>query len=300
MDKRERSNHHSALLTAVCLMILTLVVYWKVQDHAFLVWDDYEYVVENPHVRSGFSLENVIWAFKSMHASNWHPLTWLSHMFDCELYGLNPAGHHLNNLLLHLINTILFFALFTRMTGAIWQSGFVAAVFALHPLHVESVAWVAERKDLLSTFFFMLTCLSYLRYTRHPRLRTYFLCIVLFALGLASKPMLVTLPFVLLLLDFWPLGRTRFLDSDRCNSLSFRFVDLVREKWPFIALALLSGLLTLMAAETDLALAPMETLPLGQRVGNVVVSYTMYLVKSFIPRDLAFFYAHPLGTLLAW
>jgi Tfp pilus assembly protein PilF len=265
------------------------------------VWDDYEYVVQNPHVRSGLTIENAVWAFTSTHASNWHPLTWLSHMLDCELYGLNPAGHHLNNLLLHLANTLLLFALFARMTRALRQSAFVAAIFALHPLHVESVAWVAERKDLLSTFFLMLTCMAYLRYTRHPDLRSYLLCIVLFALGLASKPMLVTLPFLLLLLDYWPLCRSGTLCSDGLNpSGAIKFSALVREKVPFFVLAAISSVVTFHASIAGQTVAPLDILPTPLRIGNGLVSYSAYIVKTFWPVDLAFFYPHPLGSLSLW
>ena len=299
--QRQASDHRQTNLTALLalsLALLTLVVYWSVQHHEFLVWDDLEYVVENPHVRTGLSVDNVIWAFTSAHASNWHPLTWLSHMLDSTLYGLNPAGHHLNSLLLHLVNTVLLFFLFEGMTRARWQSAFVAAIFAIHPLHVESVAWVSERKDVLSAFFWILSSFAYLHYTRSQRLRTYLLCIGLFTLGLASKPMVVTLPFVFLLLDYWPLCRTRFLTSNGTGRS--RIIDLVLEKLPFFALAALSCILTIFISKLHQAMAPAEALPLSIRIGNGLVSYSWYLIKIFWPSDFAFFYPHPLGSLSIW
>ena len=283
-----------AFALALCLAIVTLAVYWQVQGHDFLVWDDFEYVVENPHVRYGLSLEKVIWAFTAPHASNWHPLTWISHMLDCHLYGLNPAGHHLNNLILHLVNTALFLFLLVRMTSKPWQSAFVAAIFALHPLHVETVAWVSERKDLLSTLFLFLACHAYVRYTRRPGAGTYAICLLLFALGLMSKPMLVTLPFLLLLLDYWPLSR--FSISGWRNDLS----SLVREKWPFFLLAVLSSVVTFLVSRSDQAVASTAALPLVIRIGNAILSYGLYLIRSLWPHDLAFFYPHPLGTTSLW
>ncbi|MBN1104206.1 MAG: tetratricopeptide repeat protein [Deltaproteobacteria bacterium] len=296
-----RKTETLAWFLGLALVVLTLAVYWQVQGHEFLVWDDYEYVVDNPHVRSGLTLENIAWAFTSSYASNWHPLTWLSHMLDCELYGLNPMGHHLNNLLLHLINTILLFVLFHRMTHAPWQSAFVAAVFALHPLHVESVAWVSERKDVLAAFFWMLTCLTYVGHTRRPRPGTYFLCLVLFAMGLASKPMLVTLPFCLLLLDTWPLRRDFLISVSRpSTSGAYRFLNLAWQKTPFWVLAAASGLITLLVSRSHQAAATLEALPPGLRLENAVVSYAAYLVKIFWPQNLAFFYPHPLGSRPLW
>ena len=198
------------ILTVFIILFLigaTLAVFWQVQNHQFVNYDDHVYVTDNSYVQAGLTLKGLSWAFTTTQASNWHPLTWLSHMLDCQLYGLKPAGHHLTSLLFHIANTLLLFLVLKRMTGAIWGSSFVAALFALHPLHVESVAWVAERKDVLSTFFWMLTMWTYVRYVERPRLNRYLLVLVSFALGLMSKPMLVTLPLVMLLLDYWPLGR---------------------------------------------------------------------------------------------
>ena len=207
MDLRNELARHQTLATAVALVLVTLALYWPIQDHDFLLFDDPVYITANPRVSHGLSPENTMWAFKTLHAGNWHPLTWLSHMVDCELYGLNPAGHHYNNLLIHAANSLLLFLVLGRITGRPWRSAFVAALFAWHPVHVESVAWVSERKNLLSTLFWILTIWAYCRYAKAPTWSRYLLSLLLFGLGLLAKPMLVTLPFILLLLDYWPLRR---------------------------------------------------------------------------------------------
>ena len=191
----------------VFLVLVTWLVFGQTLWHGFINYDDPVYVYENAVVKSGLTLHGIGWAFIHSHGANWHPLTWISHMVDCQFYGLKPAGHHFSNVLLHTIAVLLLFFLLLQMTGALWRSGFVAAVFAIHPLHVESVAWVAERKDVLSGVFFMLTLMAYVRYARSPSLARYATMLVLFACGLMAKSMLVTLPCVLLLLDYWPLGR---------------------------------------------------------------------------------------------
>ncbi|HET6488429.1 MAG TPA: hypothetical protein VFG28_01615, partial [Syntrophales bacterium] len=201
------SPSQKQLIVGLLLLLATLAVFWQVKSHDFINLDDEQYVTQNPYVRGGLTAANLAWAFTTTHASNWHPLTWISHQLDVQFFGMNPAGHHLVNLLLHIANTLLLFFVLNRMTQRLWQSAAVAALFALHPLHVESVAWVAERKDVLSTFFMLLTLWAYFVYTLRPGRLRYLLVAVLFALGLMSKPMLVTLPFVLLLLDYWPLGR---------------------------------------------------------------------------------------------
>jgi protein O-mannosyl-transferase len=195
------------LMISLFLAAATLVAFWQVSRCEFIDIDDTEYVTQNSHLQNGITMEGIRWAFTTRHASNWHPLTWLSHMLDVQLFGFNARGHHLTNLFFHIANSLLIFLVFHRMTKAIWQSAFVAALFALHPLHVESVAWVAERKDVLSTFFWMLTLGAYLCYAERPGLLRYLSVVLFFAMGLMAKPMLVTLPFVLLLLDFWPLHR---------------------------------------------------------------------------------------------
>ena len=285
--RKRLSSRDRILLLGLALTLSTLVVYWQVQGHAFVTLDDYQYVVENPHVRHGLTPQGIVWAFTTGYASNWHPLTWLSHMLDCTLYGLNPKGHHLNSLLLHLANTLLLFWVLRRMTAALWRSAFVAALFALHPLHVESVAWVAERKDLLSTLFWMMTVGAYARYVERPGLGRYLLTLLLFAFGLMAKPMLVTLPFVLLLLDYWPLGRRHLAP-----------LRLIREKLPFFALTTISSIITFSVQKSWGAV--ISTLPLKDRIANALVSYVTYIGKTMWPVNLACFYPHPLDTLPRW
>jgi len=195
------------VLICTVLFPATLAVYLPVRSHQFVHYDDDTYVTNNPHVLSGLTIENIVWAFTAGHGSNWHPVTWLSHQLDCAIFGESPGPHHLVNVFWHIANAILLFVLLQRMTKRIWPSAFVAALFALHPLHVESVAWVAERKDVLSTFFWLLTMLAYVRYAERPKPTRYLLTLLVFILGLMTKPMLVTLPFCLLLLDYWPLNR---------------------------------------------------------------------------------------------
>src|SRR5438270_6123606 len=195
------------VLLAIALACATLIAYYPVRHNDFIALDDPDYVTENADVQQGFKLKTVAWAFTTFHAANWHPVTWLSHIADCHLFGVNPAAHHLTSLFIHVINTVMLFLLLNRMTGALWRPALVAALFALHPLNVESVAWIAERKNVVSTFFFLLTIWSYITYVRLPSLRNYMVTMITFALGLMAKPMLVTLPFILLLLDLWPLRR---------------------------------------------------------------------------------------------
>ncbi|MDI9570821.1 MAG: tetratricopeptide repeat protein [Pseudomonadota bacterium] len=210
-----------AIWLGVGIVLITLAVYGQVVHHDFIDFDDYEYITENPHVRTGLTLENIVWAFTSYHSHNWHPLTWISHMADVQLFGLVPAGHHLVNVAFHAVNSLLLMALLWRVTGALGPSAFVAALFALHPLHVESVAWAAERKDVLSCFFWLMTIGMYVRYVRRPGWKRYLPMVAVFALGLMAKQMLVTLPFVLLLLDFWPLGRWRPWLANESGGISF-------------------------------------------------------------------------------
>jgi tetratricopeptide (TPR) repeat protein len=271
--------------------------------HGFITYDDPVYVTENAHVKGGLTWENVRWAFQSTEASNWHPLTWLSHMADVQAFGLRPWGHHLTSVLLHALNALLLFAALRRLTGALWRSLFVAALFGLHPLHVESVAWISERKDVLSTTFWMLVLWAYAE--RMERIRSgrpgapafYGVALAAFALGLMSKPMLVTLPCVLLLLDFWPLGR--FSGSTaRSRWLA------VAEKIPFALLALAACAVTLFAQRHGDAVASMEEFPWRARAANALVSYCVYLAKGFFPLKLAIFYpfaaeSPPLWEILA-
>jgi tetratricopeptide (TPR) repeat protein len=293
------------LLPVLFLIVATLVVFWPLGNHEFINLDDDVYVYDNPQVKAGLTLKGVIWAFTTTHTGNWHPLTWLSHMLDCQLYGLNSGWHHLTSLFFHIANTLLLFWVLKRMTGRLWPSGFVAALFALHPLHVESVAWVAERKDVLSTFFWMLTLWAYLRYVEQPGLTRYLLTILFFVLGLLSKPMLVTLPFVLLLLDYWPLGRFSFrrgaVDSPSLKPSSGGNqgsvpLDLVLEKVPFFVLSAISSFLTIVAQQSAGAVQKLEWFPLEARIGNALVSYFTYICKMIWPHPLAILY--PLAGML--
>lgn len=263
LNRLDENQKHQILFTRkefmVCLflVIAILAVYWQVQNHEFINYDDELYVTENCHVQAGITRENISWAFTSTDVANWHPLTWLSHMLDCEVYWLNPGGHHWTSLQFHIANTLLLFLILRWMTGALWRSALVAALFALHPLHVESVAWIAERKDVLSTFFWILTMGAYINYVRSPALGRYLLVVLAFILGLMSKPMLVTLPFVLLLIDFWPLGRLQSGKNAR-----YGIYSLIMEKIPLFVLSAVSSILTLLAQRSAGAIQTFELLPL--------------------------------------
>ena len=288
-------------LISLFLVILTLSVYRQTNHHEFINYDDDLYVTANPHVRSGLTLRGIKWSFTTGHAKNWHPLTWLSHMLDVQLYGMNPGQHHMTNLLFHIGNTLLLFLVFRRMTGYLWRSGFVAALFALHPLHVESVAWVAERKDVLCAFFWMLTVWSYIRYVEHSGVYRYLVILLFFILGLMSKPMIVTLPFVLLLLDYWPLGRLQYsksIDSIPIYSNPSIF-HLVWEKIPLFILSALSSIATFLVQQSGGALGSLNEYSLSVRIFNALVSYVSYIGKMFWPFHLAILYPHP-GILPFW
>jgi tetratricopeptide (TPR) repeat protein len=282
------------LVSGVCLFLAAIVwvVFGQILGHEFVNYDDDFYVYENPEVAQGLTLQGILRAFTHVHCSNWHPLTWISHMLDCQFYGLNPGGHHLTNILLHTATAILLFLVLRRMTGFLWRSAFVAAVFAVHPLRVESVAWVAERKDVLSGLFFMLTIGAYARYARRPwSPARYGLVVFLFTLGLMCKPMLVTLPLVLLLLDFWPLKRFTIHDSRHTPSLHHSITPLLRlllEKLPLLGLAVASGAVTIFAQHEALQSCEKFSLPL--RVGNALVSGVVYLGQMFWPSGLAVLY----------
>lgn len=300
----QKRNKLTVLLIYIILALATIIAFEQVCHNEFVNYDDDAYVTENQHVKAGFTYDSIIWAFTTNRSSNWHPLTWLSHMLDCQLFGTEPCWHHLTNLLLHLTNTLLLFAVLRRMTGTLWRSVFVAAAFALHPLHVESVAWVAERKDVLSGLFWMLTMAAYARYAEQPGIGKYLLAVLAFGLGLMAKPMLVTLPFVLLLLDYWPLGRFQHdqavKDANRWNSKS---VDtrsrwricyrLLWEKIPFFALSAVSSVITFLAQRSGHAVTTIERLPLKFRIVNAMTSYLVYIVKMFYPTRLAVFYPYP-------
>ncbi len=283
-------------LIAFGLALITFAAFWQVTRHSFVNYDDQEYVTANDVVQSGINAKSIAWAFTTGHADNWHPLTWLSHMLDVEMFGLKPGWHHLTNLLFHIANSVLVFLVLKKMTGALWRSAFVAALFALHPLHVESVAWVAERKDVLSTFFFMLTLWAYSRFVEFKvknskfSIQSYLLALFFFALGLMSKPMLVTTPFVLLLLDFWPLRR--FQPSTFNFQLS-TLRSLLLEKTPFFALTLASCVITFVVQRSGGAMTDIARLPMGPRLSNALVGCLTYIRKMFWPSDLAVLYPFP-------
>ena len=274
------------VLICLVLVAVTLAVFGQMLTHDFVNFDDHVYVYENPLVIRGLSTEGIVSAFTHTHARNWHPLTTLSHMLDCQLYGLNASGHHLTNVILHTISVLLLFLVLKRMSGAVWKSAFVAALFAIHPLHVESVAWIAERKDVLSAAFFMLALAAYAHYARAPSALRYLLVALLFAFGLMSKPMLVTLPFVLLLLDYWPLGRVGAQKSE----VPTRLRGLITEKIPLFALSAVSCIATLLAQRQGPS--AIDQLPFLWRLNNSFVSYVTYIWQMLCPAQLAVFYPH--------
>jgi len=284
-----RSFRASTLLVCLVLTAVTLTPYWQVKNHDFVNYDDDLYVSENRLVLKGLSLEGIRQVFEEPLLGFWHPLTMLSHMLDCQLFGPDPGSHHLVSLLLHTFNTLLLFLVLRGMTGAPWQSAFVAALFAVHPFHVESVAWISGRKDVLSTSFWFLTMLAYGRYVRRPGLQGYALVQLFFLLGLMAKPMLVTLPFVLLLMDYWPLGRME--GARRRGSGDFHLLFL--EKVPLVILSVAASALALWAEEKMGAITSLDHLPFRDRIGNAPVSYATYVVKTFWPRGLAVYYPYP-------
>ncbi len=329
MEMEKEDNHATpgklrpVFWLGLALVVITLAVYWQVGGHSFISFDDGLYVYENSRVLRGLTLSNIAWAFTSLEAANWHPLTWLSHMLDVQLYGLNAGGHHISSVVIHAAAAVLLLLLLYRLTGAVWQSALVAALFALHPMHVESVAWVAERKDVLSAFFWFLTLLLYAGYASTRRRSYYLLTLLSFALGLMAKPMLVTLPLVMLLLDGWPLkrggevsirhlgttavrpephdfARDRLVEghesahvstgSTRTYSYPALMLALVKEKIPFFVLSLLSAAITIYAQGKATAIQNLETIPYGMRIENAAISYVTYMARLLWPNDLAVYY----------
>ena len=335
------TKNQLAALICLALALVTTALYWPISHHNFINFDDDDYITNNSHVQAGLTWAGVIWAFQTRAAANWHPLTWLSHMLDCQLYGLYPGGHHSTNLIFHVVNTLLLFLLLRQLTGALWRSAFVAALFAWHPLHVESVAWAAERKDVLSAFFWMLTLWAYARYAqsvtgsrrpgtgenpnaecrmpkqiRNPNTETpdqrcsnsdfgfltspvsryYCLALLFFACGLMSKPMVVTLPFVLLLLDFWPLNRFssfQFQISSSEEPSTESAFRLIFEKMPFFALTLAASVVTYFVQTSGRGLWSPGVLSFSSRVANALWAYERYISKTFWPVDLSILYPHP-------
>ena len=289
---RGSNDHRPRLLIlylCVGLALITSVAFFPALQNNFVNFDDHTYVYENPKVVAGLTRSGITWAFTHFHSSNWHPLTWLSHMLDCQLYGLNAGGHHFTSALLHAVVVILLFIVLQKMTGAVWRAAFVAAVFAIHPLRVESVAWISERKDILSGLFFMLTLAAYVKHARAPSVGRYLVVVLLYAFGLMCKPMLVSLPLVLLLLDYWPLRRFTDLSSAR---------RLFIEKLPLIGLTAVSCLVTLFAQRSTTA--SIEQVPLVWRTGNAAVACMIYIVQMAWPIDLAPYYPHPVFYLPTW
>ena len=276
----------------VCLFLATFAVYAQVRHFEFVNFDDPEYIARNPHVRTGVTPANVAWAFTSTEAANWFPLTRLSHILDYQLFGLRSGWHHLANVLLHALAALLLFAFLNRSTGRRWPSASVAFLFALHPLHVESVAWVAERKDVLSGFCWSLALWSYVRYVERPALVRYLLVVLAFGLGLMAKPMIVTLPLVLLLVDVWPLGRATGLSRSR-------IAPLLREKIPLLAMSAAVACATYLVQQAGGAVGSMGAFPLGLRIENALVSCVVYIAKMFWPARLAVFYPYP-AEVPAW
>jgi Flp pilus assembly protein TadD len=293
-----------SLMICLLLALSTLLIFARTGWHEFLFYDDNLYVTENQMVQGGLSWKGLVWAFTTMHAVNWHPLTWLSHMLDVQLFGLHPGAHHIVNVLFHAANAVLLFLLFTRMTGEQWRSAFVAALFALHPLHVESVAWVAERKDVMSVFFGLLTIRAYVRYAERPAPSRYAGVILFFVLSLLSKPMFVTMPFLLLLLDYWPLcrvdGRFKLPGEPACTQPAVTIKRLLLEKAPLLVLSAASSVVTMLAQKRGNAIADDPSLSLGIRLANAAVGYVRYLGKTFWPQSLSVFYPHPGPSLPAW
>jgi hypothetical protein len=285
-------------LPAALLLIVavTIAVYWPVLYNDFISYDDTDYVTVNMMVRQGLTIKGFIWAFSAFHAGNWHPLTWLSHMLDVELFNLNPVGHHATNLLFHILNSALLCALLHRLTGFLGRSMVVALLFAIHPLHVESVAWISERKDVLSTLFWLLTMWVYASYANKPSLKRYLPVIACFALGLMAKQMLVTLPVVLLLMDYWPLQRlTPNLGQGKTDHGGFK--QLLVEKIPLIIMSAAASFVTLRAQESAGALAHGDGQSKLLSAGNAVISYVTYMRKMFWPTDLALFYPFEPSTV---
>lgn len=295
VDMRDRRWLWIGLLLAIG----TILAYMRVFVCGFVDYDDARYI-GHPLVHRGISLAGIVWAFTGIHSSNWHPLTTISHMLDCTVFGNNALGHHVVNLLLHVANVLLLFLVLGRMTKSLWKSAFVAALFAVHPLHVESVAWVAERKDVLSTFFWMLTMGAYVLYTENSSRRTYIPVIALFALGLMSKPMLVTLPIILLLLDYWPLGRLQLTARKTKKRQPWPGWSLVVEKTPLFGLALISSGITYYVQHKGGAGVTLAQIPLAMRFENAAMSYVRYIGKMVWPSGLSVFYPYELDPLAIW
>jgi tetratricopeptide (TPR) repeat protein len=298
------SRRRLTIIAGLVLVLATLAVYGQVRSYQFINFDDNIYITSNPIVQEGFTLKGLSWAFTTTRGGNWHPVTWLSHMLDCQLFGLNPGGHHLTNIALHLANSLLLFLWLFYLTESLGCSFMVAALFALHPMHVESVAWVSERKDVLSTFFWLLTMWAYVWYVRRPGWGRYLLILACFSLGLMAKPMLVTLPFVLLLADYWPLARLSLTGRDTAVTSApgpgISLKRLVWEKAPLFGLAGIFCLVTIYAQKTVGAFWSLKTLPFTTRLANALTAYVGYIGKMFWPAHLAVAYPYPAHNSQLW
>jgi protein O-mannosyl-transferase len=293
--ERDATFPLAALWASLGLVAAVAIAYWPTHRFGFVRFDDPTYVTENPHIVSGLTWSGIQWAFTSGYGANWHPLTWVSHMLDVQLFGFDGGAHHVTNIVIHALTTVLLLGVMFRMTGALWRSVVVAALFGLHPIHVESVAWVAERKDVLSAFFWVLTLWAYTSYVRRPRATAYAWVVGMFALGLMSKPMVVTLPFVLLLVDLWPFRRIE-LNENWWTSAR----PLIWEKLPLFGLSVASSVITFLVQRQGGTVASSAGLPLAGRLGNALIAYVGYIAKMFWPLHLAAYYpyARPLPTTL--
>lgn len=289
------------VILAFTLVALTFFAYWPALHNDFVDFDDWDYVVKNPHVNTGLTLDNVKWAFRALEVANWHPLAWLSHMLDSQLYGLHPMGHHLSSIALQALNAVVLFLLLLAVTGYLYRSFFVAALFAIHPLNVETVVWISERKSILSLFFSLVAVGLYARYARNRTGKNYALVALAFALALMSKPMAVTLPAIFLLLDYWPLQRIA-IPAAGVSGESFlaRATQLIVEKIPFFLMTLISCVVTFIAQKRGSAMGNLARLPFSERAANAAYSYVKYISKLFWPNPLAYFYPHPGANLSMW
>ena len=289
-------------LFALLLIVLTVGLYWPVRTHPFVNYDDDVYVTGNSHIQDGLTRDTVTWAFVTYDAGNWHPVTWVSHALDSQIYDQDPAGHHQTSMLIHALNAALLFWVLWRATGYAGRSFVVAALFAVHPINVESVVWISERKTLLSMLFFLLALGAYRWYASKHRIRRYAVVAVLFALGLMAKPQIITFPFVLLLWDYWPLRRMAVSGQPAPDSTFQRrsFRELVMEKLPLFAIAAASAAMTMKAQRSSGAVLSLASSPLSMRLSNAVVSYVKYIAKALWPINLAPMYPHPGDSLRAW
>jgi Tfp pilus assembly protein PilF len=285
------------VIVCVALVVVTLFAFRGVRNNDFLTYDDYDYVLHNLPLQQGLTMESIKWAFTTYHSANWHPLTWVSHMLDWDLYGKIPSGHHLTNVYLHAANAVLLFLFLIYITGYLGRSAIVAFLFALHPAHVESVAWVAERKDVLCAFFYLATLLAYAWYVRRPSWKRFAWVVLGFACALMSKPMAVTLPFALLLLDYWPLRRITFTTETRAHWLS-SVLKLCAEKWLLFIMAAVSSVITVFAQRAGGAVAALQSLPLTDRLLNAAISYCRYVRLAFWPSPLIAYYYYDLNSIL--